>query len=125
MAAVMLSPYGGAARDEIDAFPGYAGLTPMDQEAPAEGPWHFWRHEITGVITLAFDKPGAPGAVHVAMELEQPPELWWNLARGLAQVAVLWLPDARHPTSEEMAAALQTRSGWVASARYVPPVELR
>ncbi|WP_148081878.1 hypothetical protein [Streptomyces botrytidirepellens] len=57
----------------------------------------------------------------MVMELADPPALWWDLARRRAQMIVLWLPDARHPTNEEIVAALNSRSGWMASARRVPP----
>ncbi|MDO0939297.1 hypothetical protein QQY66_49225 [Streptomyces sp. DG2A-72] len=124
MAAVVLSPYGGAGRAEIERFPAYASLTPLDQEAPADGgPWHFWQ-DPTGPVLLALNKPGAEGEVHVVMELADPPPLWWNLARQRAQMAVVWLSDVRHPTTDEMKAALKSRSGWMASARWIEPVAL-
>ncbi|MFI1569062.1 hypothetical protein ACH4ZX_39660 [Streptomyces sp. NPDC020490] len=124
MAAVVLSPYGGAGRAEIERFPAYASMTPLDQEAPSDGGlWHFWR-DSTGPVLLALNKPGAEGEVHVVMELADPPSLWWDLARRRAQVVVVWLPDVRHPTGDEMNAALKSRSGWMASARRIPPVEL-
>ncbi|MEU2395048.1 hypothetical protein [Streptomyces sp. NPDC007369] len=124
MAAVVLSPYGGAGQAEIERFPAYASLSPLDQEAPGEGgPWHFWQ-DPAGSVLLALNRPGAQGEVHVVMDLADPPLLWWRLARQRAQMAVIWLPDARHPTSEEMRAALESRSGWMASARWIPPVEL-
>jgi hypothetical protein len=77
-------------------------------------------------VTLALDKPGQPGAVHVAMELSagQVPDLWWDLARRRARLEVIWLPRARHPTTQEITTALDRRTGWKASARRVPPVTL-
>ncbi|MGA4980057.1 hypothetical protein [Streptomyces cinereoruber] len=123
-AAVVLSPYGGAGRDEIDDFPAYASLAPIGQEAPAEGgPWHFWR-DSTGPVLLALNRPGAEGEVHVIMELPDAPPLWWDLARARAQVAVMWFPELRHPTGGEMLAAVNAGAGWMASARRVPPVGL-
>ncbi|GAA1979173.1 hypothetical protein GCM10009738_67050 [Kitasatospora viridis] len=124
MAAVVLAPYGGAGQAEIDTFPSYASLTPLDQEAPMTSPWCFW-DDGTGAVTLAFDKPGEPGAVEVIMELDEPPALWWDLARGRAQLVVVWLPHLRHPTTEEMLEAINTHSGWMASARRVPTVRFR
>ncbi|MGW5336236.1 hypothetical protein [Streptomyces bauhiniae] len=124
MAAVVLSPYGGTRQQDIERFPAYASLTPLDQEAPADGgPWHFWQ-DPAGPVLLALNKPNSPGAVHVVMELADPPSLWWSLAKRRAQMAVVWLPDARHPTTEEMMAALNSRTGWMASARWIAPVEL-
>jgi hypothetical protein len=125
MAAVVLSPYGGAGPDEIGRFPSYTGLTPLTGEAPVTSPWHFWRDQ-GAAVTLAFDEPGQAGAVHVVMELApgQVPALWWGLARQRAQLTVVWLPQARHPTTEEIATALGRRTGWMASARRVPPVAL-
>ncbi|MET7760474.1 hypothetical protein ABZT27_38220 [Streptomyces sp. NPDC005389] len=126
MAAVVLSPYGGAGQAEIDAFPSYASLVPLTGVAPADGgPWHFWQ-DTAGVVVLALNKPGHEhlGAVHVVMELPDPPAMWWDLARRRAQVAVAWFPHLRHPTGAEMLAALSARAGWMTSARRVPPVEL-
>jgi len=122
MAAVVLSPYGGAGQDEIEQFPAYASLTPLTGEAPATGPWTFWRTRNT--VVVAFNKPHQPGAVHVVMELDEPPAMWWGLAQQRAQVMVVWLPGARHPTGQEVLDALNAQSGWMASARWVPPVEL-
>lgn len=122
MAAVVLSPYGGAGQAEIEKFSAYASLTPLTGEAPGAGPWSFWRTGKT--VVVAFNKPGQPGAVHVVMELDDPPAVWWGLAQHRAQVAVVWLPDARHPTAQEVLDALNARSGWMASARRVPAVEL-
>jgi hypothetical protein len=122
-AAVVLSPYGGAGEAEIDAFPAYASLVPLTDEAPATGPWNFWRNH-DGAVLLALNKPGREGEVHVVMELDDPPGLWWDLARAHAQMIVLWLPHTHHPTNEEITTALNSRSGWIASARRVPPVEL-
>ncbi|MFD3715958.1 hypothetical protein [Streptomyces sp. NPDC058677] len=126
IAAVVISPYGGAGQTEIDAFAEYASLVPLTAEAPATGPWSFWRDDTSGAVLLTLNKPGEEhlGAVHVVMELADPPAMWWDLARGRAQVFVLWLPDARHPTTEEITAALSSKSGWMASARRVPSVEL-
>lgn len=122
MASVVLSPYGGAGPEEIRRFPGYASMIPMTGEASATSPWHFWRDQSS--VSLAFDQPGHAGAVHVVMELSsgQVPPLWWDLARQRAQLMVVWLPQARHPTTEEIATALSERTGWMASARRVPPV---
>ncbi|MFB7598354.1 hypothetical protein [Streptomyces sp. NPDC056160] len=124
MAAVALSPYGGAGQAEIDAFPQYASLTPLTGQAPADGgPWHFWQDQA-GAVVLALNKPDEDGAVHVVMELPEPPALWWDLARQRAQMAVVWFPHLRHPTGPEMEAALNARAGWMTSARRVPPVDL-
>lgn len=123
MAAVVLSPYGGAGQVEIEKFPTYASLIPLGKEAPADGPWHFWQ-DAAGSVLLALNKPGHEGAVHVVMELADPPALWWDFARQRAQMAVLWLPDLRHPIGEEIVTALNSQAGWMASARWIPPVEL-
>ncbi|MFI2644254.1 hypothetical protein [Streptomyces sp. NPDC018610] len=72
MAAVVLSPYGGAGQAEIDRFPAYASLTPLDEEAQADGgPWHF-RQDTADRVVLALNEPDQKQAVHVVMELAGP-----------------------------------------------------
>ncbi|MEW2298025.1 hypothetical protein ABZ719_35945 [Streptomyces sp. NPDC006743] len=70
------------------------------------------------------NKPGGDGAVHVVMELTEPPALWWDLARQRAQVAVVWFAHLHRPTGPEMETALNARAGRRSSARRVPPVDL-
>ena len=124
MAAVVLSPNVGAGEAENNAFSEYASLVPLTAEAPVTGPWSFWRDDTSGAVLLTLNKPGRGGEVHVVMELAEPPALWWDLACGRAQMIVLWLPEACRPTREEISDALKSGSGWMASARRVPPVEL-